>query len=201
MIALFALAIGLFTFVVRFGPMAMVYYEPWHFEFAHFPQYIALFTAGLWAYRRGWFDAFTDRQAKIWGWVALGCVLTLPVLVVAVGGLSGTLDARAGGGVNELSLAYSVWEGFLCVSMSITLLSWFRRRFDQQSRLARTMSESSFAVYVVHPAVIVPLALVLSDIQMNLSLKYLLVAPIAVMLSYLVAYGLRRVPLAKAVLG
>jgi surface polysaccharide O-acyltransferase-like enzyme len=63
------------------------------------------------------------------------------------------------------------------------------------------MSESAFVVYIIHPGIIVPLALALSDIKINLSLKYLLVAPFAVLLCYLVAYGLRKVPAIRAVLG
>jgi glucan biosynthesis protein C len=199
-IALFALAIGLVTFVVRLWAKVFFYSEPWHLEFAHFPQYIALFVAGLWAYRRGWLVAFSDRQSRTWRWVVLGCVLALPALLVAVGVPSGALDERAAGGLNWLSLGYSLWEGFLCVSMVITLLAWFRRRFNHQGRLARAMSESAFAVYIIHPAVIVPLALALSGIRMNLSLKFLVVAPIAVALCYLVAYALRKVPLVRAIL-
>jgi hypothetical protein len=200
-IALFALLIGLITFVVRFWAKAYVQYEPLHLEFARFPQYIALFVAGIWAYRRGWLITFSNRQARLWRWVALACILALPVLGVASGAGSGTLDERSAGGMNWLSLGYSLLEGFLCVSMSITLLVWFRRRFDHQDRLARAMSESAFTGYVIHPAIIVPLALALSGIRMNLSLKYLFVAPSAVALCYMVAYGLRKLPGVRSILG
>jgi glucan biosynthesis protein C len=199
-IGLFALAIGLSTFVVRFWAKVFVYFEPWHLELAHFPQYIALFVAGLWAYRRGWLATFSVQQSRTWRWALLGCVLALPALLVAAGATSGTLDERGAGGLNWLSLFYSLWEGFLCVSMVITLLAWFRRRFDYQGRLARAMSESAFAVYILHPAVIVPLALALSGLRMNLSLKFLLVAPIGVALSYLIAHAVRKVPLVRAIM-
>jgi fucose 4-O-acetylase-like acetyltransferase len=200
-IALFAIAIGLSSFVLRFWVNAFVQYEPFHLEFARFPQYVALFVAGVWAYRRGWLAAFPERQAKTWRWIAVACVLALPVMVVPFSVQSGEPDARFTGGANWLSLGYSLWEGFLCVSMSIGVLSWFRRRFDHQGRLVRAMSESAFAVYVLHPAIIVPLALALSDIHTNLSLKLLFVAPISVALCYLVAYALRKVPFVRAVLG
>lgn len=199
--ALFALAIGLVTFVVRFWFTAFDFIEPFHFEFARFPQYIALFAAGTWAYRGDWLADFSDRRARIWRWVALFCVLTLPALLAASGVLSGEIDEGIAGGANWLSLAYSVWEGFMAVSMVIVVLVWFRGRFDRQGKLARAMSQTSFAVYIIHPAVIVPLALLLSGIQMNLSLKFIVVAPIAVTLCYLVAYGLRKVPGFKAILG
>ncbi|HSK65797.1 MAG TPA: acyltransferase family protein [Anaerolineales bacterium] len=200
-IAWFSLLIGLTSFIVRFWARAFVQYEPLHLEFARFPQYITMFIAGTWAYRRGWLDAFPVRQAKMWNRITLLCVLVFPFLMISFGALSGDLDPRAFGGLNWMSLAYSVWEGFLVVSMAITVLDGFRRRFNHQGRLARLMSETSFAVYVLHPAVIVPLALLLSGIHMNLSLKFLLVSPVALALCYLLAYGLRKLPLGRSVLG
>ena len=196
-IALFALAIGLVTFVMRFWVKAYVQYEPLHLEFARFPQYIALFVAGVWAYRGNWLASFSDRQARTWHWVALACVVALPVITVPFG----PTDERLVGGVNGLSLAFSLWEGFLCVSMVITIITWFRRHWNHQGRFARAMSESAFAVYVLQVPIIVPLALALSGIHMNLSLKFLIVAPIAVALCYLVAYALRKVPIVRTILG
>ena len=197
MIALFALALGLATFLVRIWAPVNKYFEPEHLEFAHFPQYIALFAVGAVAYRRNWLTAFSDAQARLWRWVALVFVLLLPVLVVAAGALSGQLDERGAGGFNWLSLAYSVWEGFMCLAMVITVLAWFRKRFNHQGRLARAMSESSFAVYVLHPIIIVPLALALSGVQINPTLMFLLAASLAVALCYIFAYYFRKLPLVR----
>lgn len=198
-IALFSLGIGLITFVIRIRYQAFVQYEPLHLEFARLPQYIGLFVAGLWAYRGKWFTEFSDHQAKTWLWVAIGCMLILPILLMAYGAFSGALDERATGGANWLSLSYSLWEGFMGISMVITVLTWFRRSFDSQGGLAQVMSQTSFAVYVIHPGIIVPLALALSDIHMNLSLKFLIVAPFAVFLCYLVAYALLKIPVLKSI--
>ena len=158
-IALFALVLGLATFLVRIWAPVNTYFEPEHLEFAHFPQYVAMFAVGTVAYRRNWLVTFSDAQARPWRWVALVCVLLLPVLAVACGGVDRRAHERGAGGVNWISLAYSVWEGFMCLAMVITVLVWFRQRFNHQGRLARAMSEASFAVYVLHPIIIVPLAL------------------------------------------
>ncbi len=177
-----------------------MYFEPWHLEYAHAPQYIALFVVGLVAYRRNWLETFTEAQARPWRWIALVFILLLPALAVAAGALTGQLDERGAGGLNWLSLAYSLWEGFMCVSMVIVVLAWFRKRFDHQGRLAKVMSDNSFAVYILHPIIIVPLALALSGIQVNLGLKFILVAPLAVTLCYLVAYLVRKIPFVRSVL-
>ncbi len=45
-----------------------------------------------------------------------------------------------------------------------------------------------YATYVIHTPVIALLALVLCGIQLDLALKFVLVAPVAVALSFLVGY-------------
>ena len=121
-------------------------------------------------------------------------------LVIAAGALSGQLDPRGAGGLNGLSLAYSLWESFMCVSMVIVVLAWFRKRFNYQGRLAQLMSDNCFALYILHPLIIVWLALALRGAQLNLRIKFLLVAPLAVMLCYFVAYLIRKIPFVRSIL-
>ncbi|MCX6028959.1 MAG: acyltransferase [Chloroflexi bacterium] len=199
-IALFALGLGLTTFLVRiWAPMGW-WWEPLHQEPAHFPQYIALFAVGIIAYRRDWFARMSAVQARVWRWVALALVPVLPILAVAAGALSGQFDPAVAGGLTWLSLAYSLWEGFMGVAMVIITLVWFRSRFSRQGRLVGAMAGASYAVYVLHPLLIVPLALALSGIQLGLSLKFALLSPVAVALCFLVGYAVRKLPLVRNVL-
>lgn len=197
MIALFALILGLITFIIRLWLPVGRFYEPLHQEFAHYPQYIAMFAIGTLAYRRNWLTNFSDSQIRPWRWVALICVLTLPAIVIAAGALTGELDERGAGGWNLISFSYSMWEGFACLAMTIITLAWYRKRFDHQGWLAAKMADSTFTAYIIHPAIIVPLALLLSGVSINLDLKFLIVAPIAVALSYIVSYFFRRLPLVR----
>jgi len=93
-----------------------------------------------------------------------------------------------------------MWEGVMCVAMSITVLVWFRGHLNHQGRLARAMSGAAYAVYVLHPLVIVPLAIALSGLQMPLPLKFVLVAPFAVALCFTIGYYVRKLPLVRNVL-
>ena len=70
----------------------------------------------------------------------------------------------------------------------------------EQGRLAAAMAQASFAVYILHPAVIIPLGLALSGGRLPLDLKFLLVSPPALALSYLVAHYVRRLPFVRGVL-
>jgi glucan biosynthesis protein C len=198
--ALFALALGLVTFAVRIWLPVGWQWEPPHLELAHFPQYTAMFVVGLAAHRGDWLARLTEAQARPWRWVALAFILLFPLLILAALTPEGELSPAPAGGLNWLSLAYSMWEGVMCVAMSITVLVWFRSRFDCQGSLARAMSGASYAVYVLHPLVIVPLAIALSGLHMNLALKFLLVSPLALVLCFAVGYHVRKLPLVGGVL-
>lgn len=193
-IVLFALGLGLVTFLVRiFAPFGW-WWEPLHQEPAHFPQYIAFFAVGVIAYRNDWFTRFQSAQARAWRWAALGLSLMFPALAVAAGALRDEFDPAITGGLTGLSLAYCLWEAFIGVALMITVLVWFRDRFDMQGTLLQKMSLAAYAVYVFHPLIIVPLAVWLSSIQIPLELKFLLVTPLAVTLCFLIGYYLRRLP-------
>jgi fucose 4-O-acetylase-like acetyltransferase len=199
-IALFTLVLGFATWIVRIWAPAGRIFEPWHQEPAHYPQYVAMFVLGLFAYRRDGLTAFPEAQARLWRRL-------IPVLVIAFGGVAaaagafgGKLDERAGGGFHWQSLIYAMWEAWICVAVSLVLLTWFRKRFARQGRLAKSLSSAAFGVYVFHPAVIVPLAIALQGIRMNPGLKFLLITPVALGLCFLISNLLKNVPGVKNIL-
>ncbi|TES91727.1 MAG: acyltransferase [Anaerolineales bacterium] len=198
-IAGFALALGLLTFVVRIWMPVGREFELLGFQLAHFVQYIAMFIVGIVAYRRNWFSELTAAQGKVWLRVVLLLLVLFPVLFVAAGALEGDID-KAFGGVHWQSLAYSVWEEFMCLAMVVTLLVWFRTRFNQQGSLAQKMSAAAYATYIFHRPTIILLAIALSSIKLDLALKFVLVAPLAVALSFLVGYAVKRLPIARNIL-
>lgn len=198
-IALFAIALGLVTFVVRVWFPLGAWYEPWHQEWAHYPQYLAMFAVGAIAFRHDWLTRFPDRQAPLWRWLILAVVVTLIGIVIAAGALSGELNPATAGGLNWLSLAYSMWEAWACVSVIIAMVVWFRRRFNSQNRLTRELAADAFGVYVLHPVIIVPLAIALSGIAMNLTLKFLWVTPLALAICYTFVSLLRRIPIVRSI--
>lgn len=198
-IALFALALGLATFVWRIWFPVGWWFEPLHLQLAHFPQYIALLALGLVAYQRNWFAALSTRQGKLWLLLALALVPTFFVIGAAGGALEGNI-APFMGGLTWQSLAFSVWEQLMCAAMIISLLVLFRQRFNHQGARAKTLSGDAYAVYFIHAPVIVLLALALSGIQIEMGLKFLFVAPVAVALSFLVGHYVRKLPLARDVL-
>ncbi len=88
----------------------------------------------------------------------------------------------------------------MCLAVVVTLLVWFRTKFNRQGPLAKKLSAAAYAVYIFHAPLIVLLALALQGIRLDLALKWLLVAPVAVSLSFLVGYAIKKLPLARDIL-
>jgi glucan biosynthesis protein C len=200
-IAIFALAVGLVTFVVRIWLPVGWWFVPLNFQFPHFPQYICLFILGTIAYRRGWLSAISEDAARgrLWGRVVAFLLALAPILFVAGGALEGSTTPFRGG-IHWQALIYALWEQFLCVGLVISLLVWFRRRHDHQGRLARVMSASAYAVYVCHAPILIFISLGLRSIALYPLVKFALASLISLPICFLAAGLVRRLPVAGRIL-
>jgi glucan biosynthesis protein C len=198
-IAMAALAVGLVTFGVRIWLPVGWTFAPLNFQLPHFPQYIAMFTLGIIAYRRGWLSGLSDARGRRWGRIVVFLLVLAPILYVVGGALDGNTDSFRGG-LHWQALTYAVWEQFLCVGLVISLLVWFRQRYDRQGGLARALSANAYAVYVIHAPILVFVAVALRDVQAYPLLKFALAALICVPSCFLVAEAIRRLPVARRVL-
>jgi surface polysaccharide O-acyltransferase-like enzyme len=192
----FILALGPLIFAVRlFFPLDT---EWVHFQLSMFPQYIFLFAAGILAYRRDWLPDLPGGVRRTWSVIAILTMLSLPLFSVFGGALENPDPFK--GGATWQSLVTSILEAVYCVAMSILLLGVFRLRLDRQGRLGQLLSRNAYTVYIIHPAVLVGLAYALREVAIDPLLKYVLVAPAAVALCFLVSQFLvRRIPLAERV--
>jgi glucan biosynthesis protein C len=200
-IAIFALAVGLVTFIVRIWLPVGWWFVPLNFQFPHFAQYISLFVIGTIAYRRGWLSAISEDAARgrLWGRVVAFLLVLAPILFVLGGALEGDTGPFRGG-LYWQALVYALWEQFLCVGMVLSLLVWFRKRHDHQGRLAGAMSASAYAVYICHVPILVFVALGLRSIALVPLLKFALASLICLPICFVVGGLVRRLPLAARIL-
>ncbi len=94
----------------------------------------------------------------------------------------------------------ALWEQFLGVSIIIALSVLFREKYNNRGRLTKAMSESMYTVYIFHAPIIVFLALGLRGIILSPLLKFVLVAPLAVSLCFLISNYIRKLPIARRIL-
>ena len=144
--------------------------------FGSLPFDVAAFTAGVVARRNGWLDGQVQRGTIIAASVVVAAfTITLVVafvVITAEGGGAYLLSSNAcgtspdrvggvtqviGGGIEGILYGLSMAAGAYCVSISVLLLALFRARFNDDGAWSLFFSRVSFAVYVLHPVVVVPL--------------------------------------------
>ncbi len=197
-IALLALGLGAITFLVRIWfPLGYVL-NPFGFQLPFFPQYITFFIVGLIAWRGNWLLTLPEKTGSFWLRVA---ALLFPIMVVMLvyGAATGNVFAFVGGFNWETAL-FAFWEQAFAVAVSIGLIGWFRARANFQNRLMKLLSDNSYAAYILQAPILVGLALSLAFIKIPLALKFLVVAPLGVVLCFLVAFLVRKIPGVKRVI-
>lgn len=197
-IVLFALLLGLVSFLVRLWLPIGWTFEPLNLKLAFFVQYIALFVIGLLAYRNDWFRTLAARTGQRWLWVAILMLFIFWPLFI-IGGTEQGVDPYLGGW-HWQALGYAFWEAWLCVSMCIGLIYAFRRYGDQQGAWAAFLSRNAYTAYIIHGPVITLLALSLRAIMLYPLLKFALVALVAVPLCFALSALIRKLPYADRVL-
>lgn len=195
-----------FGLLLAVGTFAMRLCQPLgtnvlNFQLGYFVQYVAAFAAGVAAARSGWLLPLSaSATARRAGRLALvGGPVLLLVLVVAlikhpVGG-----DPQ-NGGWHWQALALAGWEQLTGLGLSLGLLALFARRFNRDGPVLRWLADRSFAVYVLHPPVLIALMMAYRALpQVPLALAVLLTLT-GLAASYALADLARRVPGLRAIL-
>ncbi len=197
-IAIFALVLGIITFIVRIWLPIGWTFELLNLQIPFFPQYIAMFVVGVLAYRDNWFWQISKNTGRLWSRIAVVLLILFPVLLI-MGSPNGD-PTRLAGGFYWQALTYALWEQFLAVAIIIALSVLFREKYNSQGALARAMSASAYTAYIFHAPILVLLALSLRGVILSPLLKFVLVAPLAVTLCFSLSNCIRKIPIARRVL-
>ncbi len=195
-IGIFILALALITYLVRIivpiGKSVLDFPT-----LAYLPQYLSFFIVGAVAYRRNWFRTLPGRMGKV-GFV-LALVATLLLFPIPILGILGGTMRFLGNG-SWPSAVYALWDSTFAVGMTLAAITFFRRYFDEKSRLGSFLSHQSYAVYVIHSPIIVVLAyafylaLAPRGIDLGPLLKFGIAAVIMVPICFITAYIIRKIP-------
>ncbi len=198
-ILFFAFLIGLGQYIIRIW-LPVGWAMPFtSFQFPHFLQYIFLFIAGIMAYEHKWMDAITLKMG--WSWfifVQAMIFIGFPVVFIAGGATEGNIDAYLGG-LTWQSFSYAIWEQLVGFGMIMALFGIFKFRMNAQNSFAKKLSASAYGVYVFHTPLLVLVSAVFLDFQIPQFFKFIVLAPVALILCFAVGFIIKNTPAARKV--
>jgi surface polysaccharide O-acyltransferase-like enzyme len=167
-------------------------------QIPYFSGYVVMFIIGIIAKRLELFDHIDYDTGKKWlnrafslGYASFG------LLMIFGGPMRG--EERVLSGLTWQSLAYALWESFSCVAITIGLIGIFQNRFNRQNRLQKLLSENYFGVYVFHAPILIAISVSLSGLIVHPLIKFILVAPSAIIASYLFTFFVRKIHFLKSI--
>ncbi len=194
-LSIVAIALGTFVMRLRF-PVGV---EVYHFQLGHFTHYIFCFWLGILAYRGKWFHNLSNSQGKLWGIVALLTILSLPVMMIVLGG--DNVEPFLGG-LYWQAFVFAFWESLACLSIIIGLLYLFQTKFNRQGNLLKAMSPNAYTVYIDHQLVITVIMVILLPVAWPTAMKFFFVALIGLPMCFIVShFVIRQIPYSTRVLG
>ena len=163
-------------------------------QLGYFASYIFLFCLGIAAWRHDWLRQLEWKRARDWIIalvIAWPCMPAVRALAIA---LNGPGKSNYSGGLNWIAISYAFWEPFIAWGMIAAWLLVFRRHMNRPSRIWTWLNRRSYAVYIIHPVVLVGISLLLREWAAPALVKFVVTGTLACATCWVLADPLVRVP-------
>ncbi|RFZ90129.1 acyltransferase [Mucilaginibacter conchicola] len=199
-ILLFTTALSGVTFLVRIIFPVGWTLQPFGFQLGHFPQYIALFIIGIVAANNNWLPQAEYKKGVFMAWLAVVMVVIIFPAIYALKVIFVSPIEWFSGGLHDEAAMYAFWEQFTGVAIITALICIGKYRWNTQSKFMAGLSRSAFAVYILHPLVLIALSMLFINWKVDPGFKVLVVAPLGVLLSFLLGSLVARIPGVKRII-
>jgi hypothetical protein len=163
-------------------------------QLAYFASYIFLFALGIAASRFDWLRQLRWKDARVF---VIGLVVTWPVMpgaILLARALNGPGKSNFAGGLSWPAIVYALWEPFVAWGLIAAWLLIFRAYMNRPSGLWNWLNRRAYAVYIVHPPVLVALSLLLHPWHAPALMKFAVVGTLTCIATWLIADPLVRIP-------
>jgi peptidoglycan/LPS O-acetylase OafA/YrhL len=163
-------------------------------QLGYFASYIFLFALGIAARCYDWLRQLTWKHARPWLITLFIAWPLLPAGIAISHALYGVGKADFSGGLSWPAILYAFWEPFVAWGLIAIWLLVFRGHMNQPSALWSWLNRRAYAVYIIHPVVLVGVSLLLRDWAAPPLIKWGVVGTLACIGCWLVADPLVRLP-------
>jgi peptidoglycan/LPS O-acetylase OafA/YrhL len=163
-------------------------------QLGYFVSYISLSALGIAAWRYDWLRRMQWKHARL---LVVGLVLTWPLMLIAIlvaQALYGPGKSNFGGGHSWPAIVYALWEPFVDWGLIAAWLLLFRAYMNRPSTLWSWINRRAYAVYIIHPPVLVGVTLLLTHWVAPALVKFGVAGTLACIACWLLADPLVRLP-------
>jgi peptidoglycan/LPS O-acetylase OafA/YrhL len=175
----------------RFLPMGFHVFGAW-IDFRAI--YVFLFSLGIAAWRFDWLRHLSWSTARLWIWGLAVSWPALPVGILLIHAVRGPQHHSTSNGFVPPTNLLALWEPFVAWGIIPALLLAFRARLNHPSALWDWLNRRTYAVYIIHPPVLVTIALLLRTWAAPALLKFAALGVLACIATWLLADPLVRLP-------
>ena len=168
-------------------------------QLGYFASYIFLFSLGIAAWRHDWLRQLNWNHARPWIIALIVAWISMPAVRALAVSHNGAGESNFSGGLNWTAISYAFWEPFVAWGMIATWLLIFRQHMNQPSDIWTWLNRRSYAVYIIHPVVLVGIALLLREWAAPALVKFVVTGTLACATCWILAdplvraLGLRRI--------
>ena len=163
-------------------------------QLGYFAGYIVLFAVGIAAWRHDWLRLLTWKNARSWIITLLITWASLPVSIVAARMVNGAGKSNFSGGFSWTAILYALWEPLVAWGAICLWLLIFRARMNQPSPLWDWLNRRAYAVYILHPPVLVTISLLLHFWAAPALIKFGVIGTLAILATWLISDPFVRIP-------
>jgi len=163
-------------------------------QLGYFAPYIFLFAIGIAAWRYDWLRQLQWKHARPWiialivAWPAMPVSIAIAMRVFPPG------EANFGGGHTWPAILYAFWDPFISWGLIAAWLLIARAWMNKPSALWSWLNRRAYAVYIIHPPVLVGVSLLFHSLVAPAILKFVVTGTLSCIATWLIADPLVRVP-------
>jgi peptidoglycan/LPS O-acetylase OafA/YrhL len=187
-----AVAVGAFALLIRqFVPTGI---NVWGLQLGYFSSYIFLFALGIAAWRFDWLQQLTWKNARLSILRATLFWIGMPVASYLAVTHNGPGKSNFSGGLSWTAIFYAFWEPFVAWGFIAAWLLAFRKWQNQPSNFWAWLGRRAYAVYIIHPVILVTISLLLHGWAAPALIKFAVTGSLSIVVCWLVSDPLVRIP-------
>jgi peptidoglycan/LPS O-acetylase OafA/YrhL len=163
-------------------------------QLGYFAPYIFLFAIGIAAWRYDWLRELQWRHSRPWVITLVAAWPVMPISIAISMRVFPQGKANFGGGHTWPAIVYAFWDPFVAWGLIAAWLLIARALMNKPSTFWSWLNRRAYAVYIIHPPVLVGISLLLHPWVAPAVLKFAITGALSCIATWLIADPLVRIP-------